>query len=295
MKNKIIKICYIIILLITIFLTINANSKKISSNEITDLKENTVVIEDGKMLTENDGKLVLITAKPETEAPVKDPKFLLEVENAYEILRSVEIYGTYVDSEGKASDKWFTSTPPKSVTDKNGHTYYNSEPLIENETYYQDVKVGDFLISGENFNLKNQKLIDVEKLPEIDAKTLSDACGIEDNWCIDGKYYSMTSTYLPFEGDMRVRFSIKSLDNINEVTVLAKQNGNNLEAYKLGNKELLGIVEGKKNINEMFDEVTKSQSIIVWIIVIVIELIIGIFVFKDVIKKDKNKTKIGVE
>ena len=41
----------------------------------------------------------------------------------------------------------------------------------------------------------------------------------------------------------------------------------------------------------MFDEVTKSQSIIVWIIVIVIELIIGIFVFKDVIKKDKNKTK----
>ena len=39
MKNKIIKICYIIILLITIFLTINANSKKISSNEITDLKE----------------------------------------------------------------------------------------------------------------------------------------------------------------------------------------------------------------------------------------------------------------
>mgnify|MGYP006367911675 CR=1 FL=1 len=92
---------------------------------------------------------------------------------------------------------------------------YSLKNALENVSAYTHDK-DDFnipvlkqIMSIRDAAFSASELIDVEKLPEIDAKTLSDACGIEDNWCIDGKYYSMTSTYLPFEGDMRVRFTIK--------------------------------------------------------------------------------------
>lgn len=278
MKRPILKIIYLLILGLMIYLTIKTLVHSKGAPE--ELKSKVTVLEEAKILPENEGKLVQISGKLASESELKFENLGVNVKTPI-LKRTVEMYQYTQDNPGEIVKKeWSDDEPISELTnEKINKTYYNPNKKMDDETIYGEANIGEFIINKDL--LKKLK-------PNSDYTDLKALSGY---YVEDGRL----TTYEPGNlklGDLRISFKYLNLENMGEYTFIGKQSGKNLVEYKLDTGlPLLEIHEGKLNLDQVLSKMASSQQKAKYTSFIILGLIIviGIFVFKPAkIKENQN-------
>ena len=246
-KGLTITFLFIIIILSTII--INKYNIFYDGRTEKEIKENVVIVEDGKINKKNEGKLVLVTGNLNYNNEIlHDDIFSIHITTP-KLFRYVETYQCYEHTE----------------VDKNGNTVYKQDyiwasgiinskcknpkkKLIDNKFYYANT------IRINEFNLdKTQK----EKLPcnlrtNIRADiSLPDGYKVYDNFITNSE-----NPDNPKIGDIRLTFFYNTWNNI---SILAKQKGNTFTEYNTKNNEDINVIHfGKYDIESMIDYINTN-------------------------------------
>lgn len=228
-------------------------------------------------LSENDGKLVHLSGKAESEEPVTDPVFGISAP-ALKLQRNVEMYQWKQSEKSETKQKLgggeettttysyskdWSSALIDSGEFKNpsGHTNPENMP-VESETFVApDIHVGKFLLPESltamisNFVPRNVTKEEARRAAEEhSAKIQATPKG----------FYIGADPDKPEIGDLRVNFDIAPAG---PVTIIAGQVGDTLEAFeipKLGTIELLK--SGTFSSDAMFRQEQESNVMLTWML-----------------------------
>lgn len=341
MNDKTKKIIYIVILVITLIGAILVFSSEGSKKRIEEIISEVVVLEEAKVLPENEGKLVLISGKlTGNDTNVKDEDFNIEVNTPY-LKRDVEIYELKSVLSGKYSFEWKKTgnVGPLEIDKKDENdtnTYWNTKQHIEDKEYFGNANLGDFVISSDrvkalgtnarytNFtdedvtnitfakqifmidgnydrydrdSLVKKKINNKDFIKEIATQDQFDkglgfinqltplTRSYMENAVFhkDGEYISSVER-IPVRGDIRVAFDYLDVEKKGEITILAKQVGNELQPYELDSADPVYQIYNEKisdtNVLAQKLESDANAAKIGIAIVLVIVIVAGVFVFK---------------
>ena len=225
---------------------------------------------DGKVLPENEGKLVLVSGRVTAEgSTVIDPVFDVTAQSPY-MKRYVLQYQEERDREGHRSWDWNLK--------KFEDDYFKK--TIETSEFYSTAKIGEYELSPEQLT----KLHDFENTPIVQVTDLKEN--------IANRYYRVVRNriynyYLPrnnnsFQellanlngedfgtagkaevGDIRIWFAMIDMSEPVECTVLAKQEGSKLTVYSAGNgrdDDIYYVYEGRKSLSEILSTVEAGNK-----------------------------------
>ena len=341
MNDKVKKIIYIAVLVITIIGAILVFTSEGSKKKIEEIISEVVVLEEAKVLPENEGKLVLISGKlTGNDTNVKDEDFNIEVNTPY-LKRDVEIYELKSVLSGKYNFEWKKtgSVGPQQLDNKDEedtNTYWNTKQHIEDKEYFGDANLGDFVISsdrvkalGTNARYTNFTDEDVSNITfakqifmidgvydrynrdslvakKIDNKSFIKEIATQEQFDKglgfinqitvlnkkyienavfhkDGEYISSVER-IPVRGDIRVAFDYLDVDKKGEISILAKQVGNELQPYELDTADpIYQIYDEKitdtKALAQKLEADANDAKIGVCIFLGIL-LVVGIFVFR---------------
>ena len=88
------KICYVVIAICIMLLAVKA-LKQSNGESVQYIKDNMVVVEDGKYHEENDGKIVAISGRLSTDESLADLRFFVDVKDSARMERKVLEYRYY--------------------------------------------------------------------------------------------------------------------------------------------------------------------------------------------------------
>ena len=271
MKRNVFKILYVVLLLAMIFLAVKGFTQGKGAPE--EIAEKIVIVEDAKILEENEGKLVLISGKMETDTVLEFEDEGVKV-NTPILKREVEmyIYEKDEDDYDRVVRIWSKESPENGVFDKKlNKNFYNPTKDIDHEEKYSDVQVGDFTIASKV--IKNLKLNAV-------VSDFSEISGLR----VENETILTTAEEGSFEiGDYRMQYSYLDLSNTPEYTFIGKQKDGNLEEYKLDTgKGILQKFEGNLTKEEALEELTAmgKRGNVAAVIIVVVLLVFGVFIFK---------------
>lgn len=271
MKRNVFKILYVVLLLAMIFLAVKGFTQGKGTPE--EIAEKLVIVEDAKILEENEGKLVLISGKMETDTVLEFEDEGVKV-NTPILKREVEmyIYERDEDDYDRVVRIWSKESPENGVLDKKlNKNFYNPTKDIDHEEKYSDVQVGDFTIASKV--IKNLKLNAV-------VSDFSEISGLR----VENETILTTAEEGNFEiGDYRMQYFYLDLSNTPEYTFIGKQKDGNLEEYKLDTgKGILQKFEGNLTKEEALEELTAmgKRGNIAAVIIVVVLLVFGVFIFK---------------
>ena len=295
MKKDMKLVMYIVVLvLVLIFGIKNLTSEK--GLNISKIKDDVIELQDNKYNKENDGKLVIVKGKLNTkENKLTDNDFLVSLKDVVKMTRNVEIY-RYRKNKNKVEIIWDNTSNDveRELYDKKTDTHYtNPISIVNSQTIMQDAYIGDFIVDKSIFNdIDNNK--NVTKLDKNVVDKLQYLTKINNKYYIDGNYYTTVKDNEPLIGDIRVSFEYLDLNDLGNVTIVAKQDGDELSPY---------IFDSENNIFELYEGDLSKQDVIrklggtsvlskiISIVLIIITLVLGVFVFKNDIKKIKKSDK----
>lgn len=272
MKKPIVKVVYLIILALFIFLTVKGLIQ--GKGAPKEVAEKVVEVENAKLLEENEGKLVLISGKMETDSILEFKDQGVKV-NSPILKREVEMYQYLRDDNNPDMiiRRWSSDIPEKLLRDvKDNMVYENPTQELESDEVYGDVKVGEFVIGSDAIKLipVNEVVKEFDPMPagyRVDNDTfLTNA--VKDNTKV---------------GDYRMEFKYLDLEKTDEYTFIGMQKEGKLEEYKLDTgKNILQNFKGNLNKDAVVKEITSSEntSLYTSLVLLGITLVIGIFVFK---------------
>ena len=217
-----------------------------SGNNAKSTIEKAVVINDGKVLPENEGKLVMVSGRVTADADVTvtDPDFGLTVQSPF-LERYVQEYWKHTDS--KDNDYWSWD-----------RIKYRSA------NFYSTARIGEFELSNEHLEKLSGSIRYV--------KPLKDTASGKYSYVVEGSvcYYPLgnsniftQSTETTNKRDARVRYSMVDLSVPVEHTILAKQEGGKLTVYSTGKSiddDINNVYEGRKSISEILSEVEAGSK-----------------------------------
>ena len=212
-KGKIIRV--IIVIYFTVFAFININKEKDMNKEI--LKE-VVYVTDGKVIPENEGKLVLVSGKIDYNNLVG----FIELENFSSIKasRKVEDYVKVFDEENNEYEyKW---KEREKALENAGGDYLKT---IVSEEKVSDIKIGNFELDDKGLSLipTDKYYSKQEKVGDLITK---------------GIYYSNDPDEENLkEGDMKITYKYYDLESNPYLSVLAVQKGNSFIPYQVDKKK----------------------------------------------------------
>ncbi len=223
----------------------------------------------------NNGKLVHLNGKAETEAILSDTDFGVSG-NALKLRRIVEMY-QWKESKSSSTDKKVggsTSTTThydyskvwsdeliasSSFKDSAAHANPITMPFQTQSWTADKVTLGGFALSQPLM-----AKIGGYKPLAIEAEAALPAAVQDKGRVAEGGYYIGADPSAPQIGDLRVRFEIvKPCD----ISVIAKQVGNTFEAYttKVGGDILL-LESGTHSAQEMIATAQSSNTMLTWIL-----------------------------
>lgn len=263
-KGKI--ILAVIVIYFIIMGIININKEK-DDNEL--ILDKVTIVNDGKVLKENEGKLVLVTGKIEYDGKIS---FLENSDtfDSFKVIRKVEDYQEIEKNDNKKHYDW--------VERKEGFDSKEYLYTIYSETKTLDTKIGEFVLDETGMNKVEAKELYINKDNKIGDLEF------------DGLFYSKLSHEdNPQVGDMRVTYHYFNTNKYKSISILAEQKGDSFIPYKLNNKKEIYIVyNGEINTKEKLENQLKlqvkrdSKGKILFILMI---LGIGIFFIVDNKKK----------
>ena len=279
MAKKIKIIIYIIVVIFSVFLVGKAIKQENGANP--EILDKVVILEEAKVIPENEGKLILVYGRPKASKTFKDNKFGIELDT-FRVNKIVEMY-QYKARNDEVGYEWNEKVEKKSVISSSGGIYYNPEKSMSSINKCDEAYLGEFIVSEK----LTQRISNNEKveLPEIEGFKRK------------GEYLT-NSKWGPKVGDIRIKMSYVNLEKLGDISILAKQVGNGFEEYKLDTGAYAFNVyqtkiSNKEELAKALEQDSKNMAGGMIFIIIVL-IIIGIILFRDNIKnlidKIKNKT-----
>lgn len=248
------KIIFVIIVLFLLYSIVTSTKKeKTLYGEILD---KVVVVNDAKLSSENEGKIVLVSGKIEYDNKVS----FMELDENFgtiKITRKVEKYTKHYDQdENKYVYEWEEVTEPRN--DANGDYL---KTLVSDEKV-ANVKIGEFSVPKD-------------KVPADETYIKQDKIG---NLIQVGSGYTRNSEeeYLKV-GDVRLTYKYYDLDKYPYMSILAVQNNDGFSPYINDGKEVFKVFKKQinskedlaKELDEQFNKSSKSKIIFLSVIVVI--------------------------
>ena len=234
-----------------------------------------VSVASDKVNAANDGKLVYLTGKAETEAKLSDPVFGVSAK-AIRLKRIVEMY-QWKEAEKSTTHKNLGGS--KETVHEYSYAKQWSEQLIKSDHFKtaanhhnpdsmpysslvqdsKDVKLGAFTLSSSLIGKINQ----TEPLVMASNQPLPEAIKAKAQ-LYDGGIYMGAAPASPKVGDVRVKFELVTPT---EVSLVARQTDHTFSSYttKAGDSiELLQV--GVHPVDEMFKKAQQNNSWVTWFI-----------------------------
>ena len=302
MAKKIKIVIYIIVVIFSVFLVAKAIKQESGANP--EVLDKVVILNEAKVLPENEGKLVLVSGKLKASEVFKDNTFGLELDT-FRVNKIVEMY-QYKEGNDEVGFEWKEKVEKKSIISGSGGIYRNPEKSMSSINKCDKAYLGEFTVSEK----LTQRINNNEKveLPEIEGFKRK------------GEYLT-NSKWGPSVGDIRIKMSYVNLEKLGDISILAKQVGDGFEEYKLDTgayafnirieREKLNIgfikaftgayafnvyqtkISNKEELAKALEQDSKNMAGGMIFIIIVL-IIIGIILFrtniKNLIDKIKNKT-----
>lgn len=278
--NKFKKICYCVIAIFILFISIKALMQT-NGETAQYLQDNLVIVEDGQYHKENDGKVVLVKGTFTTDNIVKDEKFGVSTSNAARLERNVYEYRWHKDDNySPVETRW----EDKSTARQHIEGYkYDIAKDINKEKFVTNIKLNDaFEISGDILN----------SFPCNTSVEINNTNNSVDNLKVVDNEFTSVKGDSPAIGDIAVSFKALDLDTLGTVAIIAKQEDGKLVKYVGNNTDIIfdayeeditleKILEQKKE-DEVYGRVGVG-------VILIITIIVGLFIFRDDIKKFKNR------
>lgn len=223
----------------------------------------------------NNDKLVFMNGYLILNKDLEDKTFNVKVRTS-KLERIVEIYQY---KEIKEDDEtysyetdWYNELIDSSKF-KNSEYKNPSDIKYKSEVYYNDVFLGAFKLNNKEIDDLglNSRYLDLNS--EFASKN---------GFNISNEYYTTSKDIdFPEVGDIRISFRY---NNSNSASVIAKQNNNIFEDYKLNNTLINKIYNEKLTKEEVIDNIYPLK-IVLYVTMIVLSLILSIVGFKLINKK----------
>jgi len=279
MAKKIKIVIYIIVVIFSVFLVAKAIKQESGANP--EVLDKVVILNEAKVLPENEGKLVLVSGKLKASEVFKDNTFGLELDT-FRVNKIVEMY-QYKEGNDEVGFEWKEKVEKKSIISGSGGIYRNPEKSMSSINKCDKAYLGEFTVSEK----LTQRINNNEKveLPEIEGFKRK------------GEYLT-NSKWGPSVGDIRIKMSYVNLEKLGDISILAKQVGDGFEEYKLDTGAYAFNVyqtkiSNKEELAKALEQDSKNMAGGMIFIIIVL-IIIGIILFrtniKNLIDKIKNKT-----
>lgn len=223
----------------------------------------------------NNNKLVFMNGYLIIDNDLEDKDFNVKVRTS-KLERIVEIYQykeTKEDDETYSYETDWYNELIDSRKFKNSEYKNPSGIKYKSEVYYNDVFLGAF-------KLNNKEIDDLglnSRYLDLDSEFAS-----KNGFNISNEYYTTSKDIdFPEVGDIRISFRY---NNSNSASVIAKQNNNIFEDYKLNNILINKIYNEKLTKEEVIDNIYPLK-IVLYVTMIVLSLILSIVGFKLINKK----------
>lgn len=263
MKEILFKIVYLLIVLFISFFGFKSSLQK--NNTYKDILKEVVVLEGTKILPENEGKLVLISGKLESEDILEFNNFDIKVETP--ILKSrVEMLQYVKDGSGKGViQRWSNKEPELSVRDEEtGRTYYNEVKELKDEAIYGNAKLGEFELGPEVLQIINTNTI------YTDLKDIGDYRVLK-----EGELTNSSEEEAP--GDYKITFRYLDLEEDYDYTLIGKQVNNTLTEYELElGTYFFKSYKGKLTFDDIYKQIQKERNLQILIRLGYVALILGV-------------------
>lgn len=243
-------------------------------------------VTDGKAVSENEGKLVLVTGKVNFAAPVE----FAEVDynfNSFKVSRIVEDYLKEKDGEDY---EWVERKAPKSLNapsyDDDDYYYAEGESYEDSsnptdmlycETKTVPAKVGDFFIDESYCGT---------------SETLTDKKVAVYNLKFDGIYYSdLNHKNKEKPGDVRVSYKYNGCGFGEDISILAMQKGDGFVPFKVGKKEIFKVYDYKIDTPQALKSKLAKEaksSFTLKVVFLAIVVVIGLLIAKSGKKSSKK-------
>jgi len=279
MAKKIKIVIYIIVVIFSVFLIAKAIKQESGANP--EVLDKVVILNEAKVLPENEGKLVLVSGKLKASEVFKDNTFGIELDT-FKVNKIVEMY-QYKAGTDEVGYEWNEKDEKKSIVSGSGGIYRNPKKSMSSINKCDKAYLGEFTVSEK----LTQRINDNEKveLPEIEGFKRK------------GEYLT-NSKWGPSVGDIRIKMSYVNLEKLGDISILAKQVGDGFDEYKLDTGAYAFNVyqtkiSNKEELAKALEQDSKNMAGGMIFIIIVL-IIIGIILFrtniKNLIDKIKNKT-----
>lgn len=268
----------IIIVIVSITLLYLNESKYINIYKSTQVeRDNLSNIENDMVNDLYEDSLVCVSGKVSVNETLSDSKFGVSVK-APKLVRVVEMY-QYKPVGDKYTEVW---------SDELFDTSYNEEyknpvsiPYSSTSYYASEVMIGAFRLSFEQ--LSN---LDTDKYFNEFNQSIISSLGyvIHDNYITNSSDINN-----PKIGDIRISFKY---NDYKEMSVLALQKSDTFETYNSSNGENINVVvNGIKTGNEVLDEISNNNQLLLWISRVVLTVIsmFGILLILNNLKKLNKK------
>lgn len=267
------KIIAALLVVYLVFTGVKSIGKRKANNSAI-LKEVTLV-QDGKLDSQNEGKLVLVSGSLSLEKFLELPELNNPV-NTFKVERKVEEFVKTTDKNGNVHYDWEERCQPKD---------YPSCPLdtLVTETITVPVKVGDFDIDQKGLS----------KLPARDNFSNFDIPVIEGLEWNGLNYSNPAHKDNDYVGDVTLDYYYYDMGKYPEVSILARQSSSSFVPYNLGKSEIYEIWPEKidsldklsKKLAGQVKSEGKNRFIFIAIIVVIAVLLLV----------SSNKNKVAVE
>lgn len=280
------KICYCIIALFILFISIKALIQ--SNGETAEyLQDNLVIVEDGQYHKENDGKVVLVKGTLTTDNIVKDEKFGVSTTNAARLERNVYEYRWYKDENSSYVDtRWEDKSTARQYIEGYGYDIIAKNSFVKDifkEKFITDIKLNDtFEISGEILDRISCNTSVLINNPNDSVGSLK--AGVTEFTSVEGDS--------PVIGDITVSFKALDLNTLGEVSIVAKQEDGKLVKYVGNNKDIVfDAYEEDMTLEKILEKENEDVAYarIGVVVIMIITIIVGLFIFRDDIERFRNK------
>lgn len=232
----------------------------------------------------NNDKLVFMNGYLILNKDLEDKDFNVKIRTS-KLERIVEIYQykeTKEDDETYSYETdWYNELIDSSKF-KNSEYKNPSDIKYKSEVYYNDVFLGAF-------KLNNKEIDDLglnSRYLDLDSEFAS-----KNGFNISNEYYTTSKDIdFPEVGDIRISFRY---NNSNSASVIAKQNNNIFEDYKLNNTLINKIYNEKLTKEEVIDNIYPLK-IVLYVTMIVLSLILSIVGFKLINKKFIDSINLSI-
>ena len=294
-----------------------------NSPKHADYLDEIMVETDGKILPENEGKLVLVSGTPyiANDGIVVDEEYGIELRRAlsyernprqlvYELKKETtvdegdpnDIYDDKTTTRYYIGTTWITATAERDkVVEYGGKKKENPRPA-KLESYYagNPLMIGEFEVKASDFakTVKTETIFFSKEQLERDCKEWMESNRIYDFTVEEttaGNGFITTGNDI---GDIRIWIDYNVVTDSKPSTIIGKQVGNAIEAYGEGLDEEYHVLQGIVTKEEYISELKKTDAgdrKACVVVIVIFSLILAVMLVAPIVleRQDKKKRKGG--